>query len=86
LTRDERSLNLRTMSIPNLPKPDETWSESALKANQELTKLVLAMGERIDELERQLKLNSKTSSKPSSTDRNRRPTKSKSKSGWAKGG
>ena len=75
MIRDESSLKLRSMSGPDLPKPDKTWSENALKTNQELMKLILAMGERIDELERQLKLNFKTSSKPPSTDRTRRPTK-----------
>ena len=71
--------------MPNLPKPDETWPESAIKANQTLVEIVTKLSEQVDELQRQLKLNSKTSSKPPSTDRNRRPTK-KSRSGRAKGG
>jgi len=39
----------------------------------------------VDELQRQLKLNSRTSSKPPSSDRERRPAKKKKKTGRARG-
>jgi len=81
------------MSLPELPKSDETWPESALAAHQVMTNYIEKMGKQlkeltsaVDELQRQLKLNSKTSSKPPSSDRERRPPKTKKKSERAKGG
>jgi len=81
------------MSQFDLPTPDETWSESALHSHQVMTKKLKEMSEQVelltglvDQLQRQLKLNSKTSSKPPSSDRERRIPKPKKKSGRAKGG
>lgn len=53
------------MSPPNLPKPDETWSESALAAHQvmsdhieQMSKQLKELTSAVDKFQRQLKLNS----------------------------
>ena len=73
------------MSLPELPKPDETWSASALAAHQVMSAQIEKLMSTVDELQRQLKLNSRTSSKPPSSDRERRPAKKKKKTGRTKG-
>ena len=74
------------MSQSELPTPDESWSESAKHAHQvmldrlnetsaqleKMNKQVELLTGLVDQLQRQLKLNSKTSSKPPSSDRERR--------------
>ena len=80
------------MSPPELPKPDETWPESALAAHQvmsdhieQMSKQLKKLTSAVDKLQRQLKLNSKTSSKPPSSDRERRASKTKKKNERTKG-
>ena len=73
------------MSLPELPKPDETWPASALAAHQVMSAHIEKLTSAVDELQRQLKLNSRTSSKPPSSDRERRPAKKKKKTGRARG-
>ena len=88
------------MSQSELPTPDESWSESAKHAHQvmldrlnetsaqleKMNKQVELLTGLVDQLQRQLKLNSKTSSKPPSSDRERRALKPKKKSDRTKGG
>ena len=93
MTPKSSTLKLNLMSLPKLPQPDETWPASALAAHQVMSAHIEKMSEQlekltstVDELQRQLKLNSKTSSKPPSSDRERRPAKKKKKkTGRARG-
>jgi len=80
------------MSLPKLPQSDEIWPASALAVHQVMRAHIEKMSEQlekltstVDELQCQLKLNSRTSSKPPSSDRERRPAKKKKKTGRAKG-
>ena len=85
-------IKLNAMNLSNLPTSDETPFESVLAPYQVMNNHIKQMSKQlkeftstVDKLQLQLKLNSKTSSKPPSSDRERRASKTRKKSERAKG-
>ena len=82
MTRRKAASKLENMKTFTAPALDKAWPESAQATHQQFSKQIELLNKAMDKLKRQLELDSKTSSKPPSTDEKKGKARCKRRSSW----